>query len=386
MKNIITTLKQIEQAVAQLSNSGTSAIERDLALRELQNIYDLVLQVPIGGGFEKVPEQEEQPIVVAVPEVEIPEESAVAEQSEENSQIEAEEPVEESVIELIEELIEEVEELPENEEEEAQVEAPEETMEESVIELIEDLIEEVEELPDSEEAEVEAETEEEPEFGGELTPEDGDVNTEPFSEEVAEEQPETVVKNKIDHKRLLSLYDDDEEFGEAAEPFSGEVNVDDEFIASEEEEIVFDMTAFSPEEVENEEEEEPQAQPFDAPAEEKAETNVVAEASNVVLGDVLGGEHTTIAEQMAANASPDVASVVASGATSLAQMVGVNDKYILMRDLFESNVKYYEQSMEVLDSFESLDEAMLFIYDNFTWNPNSEGAKLLMELLSRKLL
>ena len=383
MKNIITTLKQIEQAVAQLSNSGTSAIERDLALRELQNIYDLVLQVPIGGGFEEVPEQEEQPIVVAVPEVEIP-----AEQPVEDLQIEAEaeEPVEESVIELIEELIEEVEELPENEEEEAQVEAPEETVEESVIELIEDLIEEVEELPDSEEAAVEAETEEEPEFGGELTPEVGELNIEPFGEEVPEEQPETVVKNKIDHKRLLSLYDDDEEFGEAAEPFSGEENVDDEFIASEEEEIVFDMTAFSPEEVEIEEEEAPQSQPFDAPAEEKAETNVVAEASNVVLGDVLGGEHTTLAEQMAANASPDVASVVASGATSLAQMVGVNDKYILMRDLFESNVKYYEQSMEVLDSFESLDEAMLFIYDNFTWNPNSEGAKLLMELLSRKLL
>lgn len=383
MKNIITTLKQIEQAVAQLSNSGTSAIERDLALRELQNIYDLVLQVPIGCGFEEVPEQEEQPIVVAVSEVEIPEEQPV-----EDLQIEAEaeEPVEESVIELIEELIEEVEELPENEEEEAQVAAPEETVEESVIELIEDLIEEVEELPDSEEAEVEAETEEEPEFGGELTPEVGELNIEPFGEEVPEEQPETVVKNKIDHKRLLSLYDDDGEFGEAAEPFSGEENVDDEFIASEEEEIVFDMTAFSPDEVENEEEEEPQAQPFDAPAEDKAETNVVAEASNVVLGDVLGGEHTILAEQMAANASPDVASVVASGATSLAQMVGVNDKYILMRDLFESNVKYYEQSMEVLDSFESLDEAMLFIYDNFTWNPNSEGAKLLMELLSRKLL
>lgn len=381
MKNIITTLKQIEQAVAQLSNSGTSAIERDLALRELQNIYDLVLQVPIGGGFEEVPEQEELPIVVAVPEVEIP-----AEQPVEDLQIETEEPVEESVIELIEELIEEVEELPENEDKEAQVEAPEETVEESVIELIEDLIEEVEELPDSEEAEVEADTEEEPEFGGELTPEDGDLNTEPFGEEVPEEQPETVVKNKIDHKRLLSLYDDDEEFGEAAEPFSGEENVDDEFIASEEEEIVFDMTAFSPEEVEIEEEEEPQAQPFDAPAEEESETDVVAEASNVVLGDVLGGEHTTLAEQMAANASPDVALVVASGATSLAQMLGVNDKYILMRDLFESNVKYYEQSMEVLDSFESLDEAMLFIYDNFTWNPNSEGAKLLMELLSRKLL
>lgn len=383
MKNIITTLKQIEQAVAQLSNSGTSAIERDLALRELQNIYDLVLQVPIGGGFEEVPQQEEQPIVVAVPEMKIP-----AEQPVEDLQIEAEaeEPMEESVIELIEELIEEVEELPENEEEEAQVEAPEEPVEESVIELIEDLIEEVEELPDSEEVEIEAEAEEEPEFEGELTPEDGDLNTEPFSEEVPKEQPETVVKNKIDHKRLLSLYDDDEEFGEAAEPFSGEENVDDEFIASEEEEIVFDMTAFSPDEVENEEEEEPQAQPFDAPAEEESETDVVADASNVVLGDVLGGEHTTLAEQMAANSSPDVASVVASGATSLAQMVGVNDKYILMRDLFESNVKYYEQSMEVLDSFESLDEAMLFIYDNFTWNPNSEGAKLLMELLSRKLL
>ena len=106
----------------------------------------------------------------------------------------------------------------------------------------------------------------------------------------------------------------------------------------------------------------------------------------VVLADVLGGEQQTIADTMAATQSPDVATIVAATTTSLMKSVSINDKILLTRDLFAGNSALYEQAMEVLDSYESLDEAMLFIYDNFDWNPNSEGAKLLVDLLMRKLL
>jgi hypothetical protein len=56
-----------------------------------------------------------------------------------------------------------------------------------------------------------------------------------------------------------------------------------------------------------------------------------------------------------------------------------------MRDLFAGDNEYYNSVISELDSFESLDEAMLYIYDNHHWNPNSEGVLLLMDLLSRKL-
>ncbi|MBR3931148.1 MAG: hypothetical protein IKJ46_01020, partial [Tidjanibacter sp.] len=113
---------------------------------------------------------------------------------------------------------------------------------------------------------------------------------------------------------------------------------------------------------------------------------VQEEPQMVVLGDVLGGEQTTVADAIAVSAGPDVATVAAAGEVSLMKAVSLNDKMLLVRELFGGDSRLYEQSMEVLDSYESLDEAMLFIYDNFDWNPNSEGAKLLVDLLMRKLL
>ena len=80
----------------------------------------------------------------------------------------------------------------------------------------------------------------------------------------------------------------------------------------------------------------------------------------------------------------DVATA-ASASMSLRQSIGINDKFILLRDLFAGDNDYYESSIDKLDEFDNLDEAMLYIYDNFRWSPNSEGARLLMELLARKL-
>ena len=127
-------------------------------------------------------------------------------------------------------------------------------------------------------------------------------------------------------------------------------------------------------------------EPAEEPTVEEPAAPAVEEIRTVVLADVLGGEQTTLAEAMSAAQTPDVVSVAAAATTSLMKSISINDKVLLMRDLFGGDSRMYEQAMEVLDSYESLDEAMLFIYDNFDWNPNSEGAKLLMELLSRKLL
>lgn len=218
---------------------------------------------------------------------------------------------------------------------------------------------------------------------------------EPVVEEVAEEEPaeeevtveeevsavEPIVNDEIDHEAVLSLYGDDDE---------EEESVNDEVEAEVAEDLANEMEDIVAEESEVEEE--------SAVAEEFAEEEVVvleddepelekvpdAESQKVVLGDILLGEQTTIADNLADQGVVDVATA-ASSVLTLRETIGVNDKYILMRDLFASNNDYYEQAIEKLDSFDSLDEAMLYIYDNFHWNPNCEGARLLMELLARKL-
>lgn len=195
-------------------------------------------------------------------------------------------------------------------------------------------------------------------------------------ESIVEEEPiaEVVENDELDHEAVMSLYDDDEEEEEEEpEEESAEEEIEEEVVPEEPE--VEEDPAEEPaeEEVVVFEESEPEA-------EEAAEV----EPQKVVLGDILLSEQTTVADNLAEQGVVDVATV-ASSVLTLRETIGVNDKYILMRDLFASNNDYYEQAIEKLDSFDSLDEAMLYIYDNFHWNPNCEGARLLMELLARKL-
>ena len=354
MKDIISTLNLVQRLACNLEAEKVSAIERDLALEKLRAIYDLLLGATVVAEEEVVEEPEE------------------------------------SVIELIEDIVDEVEEFanedePEIEEEIAEEPAPEEEPEDSVIELIEELVEEVEEFANEEELEVEESVEPE-----------------------VKEEPAVAVKTKLAHSAILALYDDDDEEEEESAPAEeepvAEEEVAEEEVADEpaeeveeqpEEEPVVDMTELDAEEEEVATDEEVTDEPAEVaeePAEEQEEepaTEPIAEPSTepakVVLGDVLGADQTTLADRIAVNAVVDVASAV-SAAKSLAEMIGLNDRFILMRDLFQNNHDYYEAAIDQLDEFESIDEAMLFIHDNFQWNPNSEGAKLLVELLSNKLL
>lgn len=185
--------------------------------------------------------------------------------------------------------------------------------------------------------------------------------TEP--EPIAEE---TEVGDEIDHEVLISLYDDEEDEEPAVEEESKEE------IASEEPEVAEEEQLIEEEPIVEEEQEE--EEPI---AEEE-------ESQSVVLGDVLAMEQTTLADNLAEQMGTDVATAVGAN-LSLRQTIAINDKFILMRDLFGGNNDYYEAAIEKLDSFDNLDDAMLYIYDHFHWNPNSEGARLLMELLARKL-
>ena len=70
--------------------------------------------------------------------------------------------------------------------------------------------------------------------------------------------------------------------------------------------------------------------------------------------------------------------------TDLRQAIGLNDKFLLIRDLFGGDGAAFERAIETLNGFDDLDDCMIFIAEHYAWNPNSDGAKLLMELLERK--
>ena len=75
----------------------------------------------------------------------------------------------------------------------------------------------------------------------------------------------------------------------------------------------------------------------------------------------------------------------ASRISDLRKAIGLNDRFLMIRDLFDGDASRYEDTISTLNEFDDLDECMIYIVENFAWNPDSEGAKLLVSLIERKL-
>lgn len=99
------------------------------------------------------------------------------------------------------------------------------------------------------------------------------------------------------------------------------------------------------------------------------------------LGDVIAKNVTTLADKMA----EEQPTAAFNRITDIRKAIGLNDRFLMIRDLFGGDATLYDKTITRLNEFDDLDECMIYIVENFRWNPDSEGAKLLVSLLERKL-
>lgn len=97
-----------------------------------------------------------------------------------------------------------------------------------------------------------------------------------------------------------------------------------------------------------------------------------AKAVNEVLGEKT--HHTDVASKLRSRKIAD-----------LRHSIGINDRFLLIRDLFGGDADLYERTISDLEQFTHLDEAMIYIQEHFDWDPDSDGVTLLVELLECKL-
>jgi hypothetical protein len=127
--------------------------------------------------------------------------------------------------------------------------------------------------------------------------------------------------------------------------------------------------------------------PMPKPASAPAQTIVPAQPAPAPvpepqrLADVMAKNVTTLADKMA----EEVPTAAFNRITEIRKAIGINDKFLLIRDLFGGDANLYEDTITHLDEYDDLDECMIFIVENFRWDPDSEGAKLLVSLIERKL-
>ena len=118
--------------------------------------------------------------------------------------------------------------------------------------------------------------------------------------------------------------------------------------------------------------------------EQKHERAAIDKKSESILGEVLNSEVKTVADTI--SAPENLASEVLrhTAPLKLEDSIGVNDRFLLIRDLFGGDAAAYNRAISELDNFGTFDECMLYIVENYDWDPYAEGAKLLIGLIERK--
>ena len=355
-------MSRLTSMVEKWNNSGdVPRIERDMALEELRRIYDELLD------YEPIPQDTNTPEVVAPVAVDAVASSAVVEES-----VAVAAPVVDSDIfddALDIDALLGLSGTDSIEEAEAVVPAPEP--------VIEPFAEP--QVVAEPESEVTPEPEVAPEVVPEVTPEpevvpESEVTPEPeevvvATDVVAEPEVDASAERSangglfdIDDipvrtrsgRRMISLYD------APTKPING---------VEESAEVVAEESVAAPTTIVVEPT--PTPQPVVAPQEEAPQR----------LGDVIAKNVTTLADKMAEEQPTAAYNRIAD----IRKAIGLNDKFLMIRDLFDGDAKLYEQTITRLNEFDDLDECMIYIVENFRWNPDSEGAKLLVSLIERKL-
>ena len=115
--------------------------------------------------------------------------------------------------------------------------------------------------------------------------------------------------------------------------------------------------------------------------------SIIESTTCSIIGDImLNGTHTIGDEFSRNNVTRDVATSIACGnSLTLKGSIGINDKFLMLKEMFNGDITSYQSTIEMLEEFSDMDDALIFIHDNFDWNPNGTGVKLLIELLNRKL-
>lgn len=105
-----------------------------------------------------------------------------------------------------------------------------------------------------------------------------------------------------------------------------------------------------------------------------------------VLGETIGQGGETVADRLQYTAPRTTADVCRGRAASLREMIGLNDRYLLMNELFGGNADLYEETIGRLDEMTSIEDAVIWLNDRFHWDGESAAAQLLSDLLVRKLM
>ncbi len=127
----------------------------------------------------------------------------------------------------------------------------------------------------------------------------------------------------------------------------------------------------------------PETEPLPSPKTEPAPAP--DEKPRATLGDVVAAGHRTLGETLR-KSEPDMSTHAAAAERSgLKRSIGLNDRFLVIRDMFDGDAAAFDAAIDRLDGFTDLDEAVIWLRDNFDRSADNPGMQLLVALVERKL-
>ena len=71
--------------------------------------------------------------------------------------------------------------------------------------------------------------------------------------------------------------------------------------------------------------------------------------------------------------------------TDLSEAIGVNDRFLFIREIFDGNKEAYDQAIMKLDNVQTLNDARAIIMSYTGEDKANEAVKQLLEMVKRKL-
>ncbi len=132
----------------------------------------------------------------------------------------------------------------------------------------------------------------------------------------------------------------------------------------------------------------------DHPPKSKKETNPPRKTSDKkkahpeILVDKLKGEKQFVYETLAEKAvKQNISSQLQSKPiSSISSAIGINDKFKLMRNLFNEDSEAYAKTISKLDSCNDFNEAFNYITTSFNWDMEDESVQFILDLVRRKFI
>lgn len=99
------------------------------------------------------------------------------------------------------------------------------------------------------------------------------------------------------------------------------------------------------------------------------------------LGESLGEKQQLVNDLHIKNSEDS--NIVNTPLKSIRDGIGINDRFLFIRELFDNDNKKFEEVVKTLDNCNSINEAVDYLKTNFRWK-NSETSKKFLSLIKRK--